>query len=1075
MKQTAFLFIFLFISFSVFSQSSGCISGDCANGFGVYTWSSGEKYEGYWKSNKRNGYGTNYFSNGAKYAGNWVDDKKDGWGTYWYHPTSQYESYTGEYKMDKMTGSGFFKYRSGQKYHGEFKDNYFHGWGTMTYTNGSKETGRWEFDKLISTGSESGCISGDCNNGYGTYTFSSGEKYVGNWRNGYRTGQGTNYFATGSMYTGNWREDKKDGYGTYVYKPESQYESYTGQYVMDKMTGSGTFIHRDGKKYVGDMKDNYFHGQGIMYYPDGRVESGRWEYDKLVSTSNTYVNNNNNNTNTGSDPGCVYGDCSNGYGKYEWSNGDYYIGNFMSSKPQGKGSFYYKSGSKYIGEFKNGKRHGTGTYTWYYGKKHTGQWMDDKQSGQGTLYLADGTIKSGVWKDGEYQGKIDEATGCIFGDCNDGFGTYVWPSGEKYSGNWVSGRRKGQGTNYFSTGERYEGEWLDDLRHGYGTNYYVSGEVKAGMWEYDRYIGSSNNNYGCISGDCSNGYGVYTWESGERYEGYWQFDNTDNIGKRNGEGTNFFANGAKYTGSWKDDKKNGYGTYWYHPESQYDSYTGDFIMDKMTGSGTFKYRSGQKYVGEFLDNYFHGSGTMYYTDGRTESGKWEYDKFVESEESQSGCITGNCTSGFGTYITEGGDKYVGTFVNGLYSGNGTYTFSSGDVYEGEFSDGTYNGEGTYKFISGEKYVGEFKNGTYHGIGTIFYTDGRTKAGKWENGTYIGSTDNVVKTKATVTWLSPEYYTSTSSSKTIKAKLCIKSESDLQNVQIYVNNQLKVNNATRGYKVVNANCDYTIERDIPLDQGENEIKVVVTNAGGESSSDLRVVDMKSDEVISDQKRLALVIGNADYSISPLKNPANDAVDIAAELRALGFEVIEGVNLSQKDMKIKIREFGDKLASQKGVGLFYYAGHGLELNGENYLIPVNAVIAKEQDVELESVNLKRVMGEMDYAQNDLNIVILDACRNNPFKRSFRSGGDNGYASTEAPKGTFIAFGTAPGSVASDGAGENGLYTQELIKALRKPGLKIEDVFKEVRRNVYNLSGEQQLTWQNSSIFGDFYFKQ
>jgi uncharacterized caspase-like protein len=129
----------------------------------------------------------------------------------------------------------------------------------------------------------------------------------------------------------------------------------------------------------------------------------------------------------------------------------------------------------------------------------------------------------------------------------------------------------------------------------------------------------------------------------------------------------------------------------------------------------------------------------------------------------------------------------------------------------------------------------------------------------------------------------------------------------------------------------------------------------------------------------------------------------------------------------------------------------------------------------DVELESVNLKRLLGEMEYAQNDLNIVILDACRNNPFARSFRSGGGQGLAPQQVPTGTYIAYATAPGSVASDGSEKNGLYTQELLKALQKPGLKIEDVFKEVRRNVVQISEKKQTPWDNSSILGDFYFKQ
>ncbi|RLD51991.1 MAG: hypothetical protein DRI94_04470 [Bacteroidetes bacterium] len=764
--------------------------------------------------------------------------------------------------------------------------------------------------------------------------------------------------------------------------------------------------------------------------------------------------------------GCVYGDCGNGYGKYVWESGDEYIGNWKDYKQNGNGSFTFSTGGKYTGEFKNGQRYGSGTYIWTDGEKHTGQWMNDKQHGEGTYFKKDGTSKTGVWKNGVYQGKIGEVTGCIFGDCTDGYGTYVWSTGEKYTGNWANNSRKGQGTNYFATGARYEGEWSNDLRNGYGTNYYTDGTTKAGLWENDRYTGTSTNNYGCISGDCANGYGIYTWDTGERYEGYWKND------MRNGQGTNYFATGAEYTGNWKDDKKDGYGVYKYKSESQYKSYTGDYVMDKLTGNGIFLYKNGQKYIGELLNNYFHGEGTMYYTDGTTKTGTWEYDKFIKSNEIKTGCISGDCSNGFGTYVTKKGDKYVGTFRNSYFSGRGTYTFAAGDVYEGEFKNGTYEGQGTYSFISGTKYVGEFKNGTYNGIGTAYYTNGTTQSGLWENGEFIGNQKS--KSPPQVTWLSPQYATSSTSLKSVKAKVCIKSDSELENVQFLVNGKVKVNYATRGYTVVNANCDYTIERDVPVENGTNKITVKVTNAGGEVLSDTRIVNLQIDNISTNQKRLALVIGNGEYLLSPLKNPVNDAQLMAEELRKLGFDVMSFTDLSQNDMKSKIREFGNKLSKQKGVGLFYYAGHGIQLNGENYLVPVSAVINKEQDVELEAVNLKRVLGEMDYAQNDLNIVILDACRNNPFARSFRSGGGNGLASTTAPKGTFIAYATAPGSVASDGTGENGLYTQELVKALEQPGSKIEDVFKAVRNNVYKMSNEMQVPWENSSIFGDFYFK-
>lgn len=762
---------------------------------------------------------------------------------------------------------------------------------------------------------------------------------------------------------------------------------------------------------------------------------------------------------------CIYGDCETGYGKYVWTNGDYYVGDWINGKQDGQGTFQFASKSKYTGQFKDGVRSGIGTYEWNTGQKYSGQWQNDLRHGEGTYYESDGTVKIGVWKAGVYSGKAGEVSGCIYGDCAGGYGTYLWASGEKYEGNWMSNMRNGQGTNYFIDGEKYTGEWKSDRRYGYGTNYYVDGTTKAGLWENDKYTGTGSNSYGCISGDCDNGYGIYTWDTGERYEGYWK-----NL-KRNGEGSNYFSNGAMYKGNWVDDQKNGIGYYEYHPTSEYKNYKGDYVNGKMTGSGIFIYKNGQKYVGDFYENYFHGQGTMYYADGKIESGKWDYDKFVGSNENQKGCISGNCSNGYGTYITSTGGKYVGEFKNDNYEGKGTFTFSSGESYTGEFKAGTYSGNGTYTFTNGDKFVGQFLNGTYDGIGTIFYANGTTKSGIWKEGVFIGSQEN--QTPPVISWLSPQAYSSETQDKAAMVKFCIKSKSELENVQIYVNNELKVNYATRGYTVVDAGCDFTIEREVPLVDGENKIYVKVKNSGGETTSDFRIIKKSVATANIDQKRTALVIGNATYTSSPLRNSANDAKAMANTLRGMNFEVMEFENMTKKDMELKIREFGAKLKATNGIGLFYYAGHGLQLKNQNYLIPIDANIQKEQDVEFEAVDLQRLLGEMDYAANDLNIVILDACRNNPFASSMRSGGGNGLAQTDAPKGTFIAYATAPGQVASDGTGANGLYTQELIKSMKKPGLKIEEVFKDVRNNVYKLSGNQQVPWDHNSIFGDFYF--
>jgi hypothetical protein len=220
-----------------------------------------------------------------------------------------------------------------------------------------------------------------------------------------------------------------------------------------------------------------------------------------------------------------------------------------------------------------------------------------------------------------------------------------------------------------------------------------------------------------------------------------------------------------------------------------------------------------------------------------------------------------------------------------------------------------------------------------------------------------------------------------------------------------------------------------------------------------------------------KRVALVIGNGTYLTAPLKNPVNDAQDIAHALRELGFDVIYRENLNQNDMKRAIREFGAKIRNGS-VGLFYYAGHGVAVKGINYLVPVDAKVESEEEVEYECVDAGFVLTQMESAGNSMNIMILDACRNNPFARSFRSA-SRGLALMDAPSGTLIAYATAPGSVASDGNARNGLYTQELLKFVRTPNLSIEEVFKQVRISVRNLTQGRQTPWESSSLIGNFYF--
>ncbi len=219
------------------------------------------------------------------------------------------------------------------------------------------------------------------------------------------------------------------------------------------------------------------------------------------------------------------------------------------------------------------------------------------------------------------------------------------------------------------------------------------------------------------------------------------------------------------------------------------------------------------------------------------------------------------------------------------------------------------------------------------------------------------------------------------------------------------------------------------------------------------------------------RVALVIGNAAYRDAPLLNPVNDAKAMAAALREAGFDVKLHTDIDQRAMAAALREFGDKLR-RSSVGIFYFAGHGMQIKGRNYLVPVNAEIQREDEVAYGTLDAQAVLDKMDSAGNGLNLMILDACRNNPFARSFRSAAQ-GLAQMDAPVGTLVAFATAPGSVASDGQGQHGLYTQHLLQEMRKPGAKVEEVFKRVRAAVRRDSAGKQVPWEATSLEGDLSF--
>ncbi|MCK4494267.1 MAG: caspase family protein [Methylococcales bacterium] len=279
-------------------------------------------------------------------------------------------------------------------------------------------------------------------------------------------------------------------------------------------------------------------------------------------------------------------------------------------------------------------------------------------------------------------------------------------------------------------------------------------------------------------------------------------------------------------------------------------------------------------------------------------------------------------------------------------------------------------------------------------------------------------------------------------------------------------------ATPVYKVPTTYPNVDIPTITPTETRGTDGKTIVLN----NTKNLPLENIPA--ISTQQKRLALVLGNAKYQKpgASLDNPTNDANDIAALLKKLGFEVSLHLDETKEGMDRAIRDFGQRLkqSGKDSVALFYYAGHAAEIEGVNYLFPVDAKVNSESEAEKEAVPVQSLIKQIESSGTSLNIVLLDACRNNPYppkQRSFNTN-NNHLATMKAPRGTIVAYSTASGKTASDGATNNGLYTGELLKYMRVPNLKIEEVLKNVRISVSKQSNNNQIAWVYSSLEGDFY---
>ena len=698
------------------------------------------------------------------------------------------------------------------------------------------------------------------------------------------------------------------------------------------------------------------------------------------------------------------------------------------------GTLTFPNGGIYIGEFQDGKRHGIGTRTNPDGTGYVGEYRNGTADGKGTLTTSAGTKYVGDFRAGVPHGQATEVpvNGEIYvGEYREGKrteGRYTWPNGQSYTGEFRDGKLNGLGMLISADGSRLVGQRNDNRINGEGISYKSDGIAdKSGLW---------------VNGELSESYPI----DANRFAALLDAERVAPSqlprceSASSAEWTNCFgaikyANGETYAGEFQNGKRHGFGTH-------------------TRGNGF------ARYVGEFRDDKPHGRGR--YTE-RWTNDHWYIEhvgEFVDGQLVKGMRLDSNYTR-FGEFRDNGEGRWElhgqGVLFNYGYTSRTRDHSNFAYKQSGEFNYGHFK-KGVLTSEDQSKQVGEFRRST-DGFSTVLNGEGIAykpnrkvnRSGLWADGKLERS------------------YSLDAARFSFDDRM---GDDLLFRVTLDVSTQ-RHELMTKQFQLAHAERSFFA--------ATNEVQLATAS---ERPSAASVVASPPPQPAPAQnlRRVALVIGNARYSNAPvLTNPPADAASVSAALRDAGFQTVTvKTDLSQQATLTALREFS-KLADAADWAVVYYAGHGIEFGGNNYLIPVDARLQADRDIDLEGVDLGKVMAAVEGAKR-LRLIILDACRDNPFANQMRRtmasrSLGRGLAKVEPEPGTLIAYAAKHGETAMDGSGtSNSPFAESLVRRIKQtPPVEIRRLFDYVRDDVLKATNKKQQPFSYGSVSAeeDFFF--